>query len=155
MRRKAKIDVDGYYVTSSGLQSHFNVRELQCRCGCGARNVDESLIDALEKVREFFGGVPIIPNSGVRCWTYNKKIGGAKASQHLPRDASGVIDQRSGDRHDSFGRACDFTIKDVTPKMIQSKLHNKLHKFGLRGLGKYKGFTHVDVRAGAVAEWEG
>ena len=61
------------------ISKHFKREEFACKCGCGQDTVDHSLIEILERVREFFGK-PITITSGNRCTTHNKKIGGASGS---------------------------------------------------------------------------
>lgn len=80
--------------------------------------------------------IPIHVNSGYRTPSYNKKVGGAKESQHLK------------------GKAGDITCKWVTPSEMKARIE-KLIKAGKMlqgGLGKYPGFVHYDHR-GTKARW--
>jgi len=70
--------------------------------------------------------------SGCRCEAYNKKIGGAKASQHTK------------------GTAMDIGIITVTPKEVQEYLLEKYK--GKYGIGRYHSFTHIDTRT-QEARW--
>ena len=63
------------------------------------------------------------------CKKHNKDIGGAVKSLHMR------------------GKAADIVVKGVSPAKVQQYL-----KDHLGGMGKYKTFTHVDVR-GYVARW--
>lgn len=111
------------------LSKHFSRHEFACKCGCGQDTVDAELLTELEALRQHFDA-PITINSGNRCEEYNRRVGGASASQHL----------RS--------RAADITIKGVTPLRVYTLL-DPTHK---GGLGKYETFTHIDTR-GSRARW--
>lgn len=111
------------------MSQYFKRSEFACKCGCGFDTVDFELVELLEKVREFFGS-PVTVTSGCRCETYNKSVGGSKASQHLR------------------GRAADIQVKHIAPKLV----HEFLLTLNPGGLGAYDSFTHVDTRHGK-ARW--
>lgn len=96
------------------------------------------LCNILEMIREQLRG-PLIVTSGFRSEEYNRKIGGARNSQHVQ------------------GRAADFTVPGVHAAEVHRivlDLHNRgLIKLG--GLGNYRTFTHVDVRPGRLVRWTG
>lgn len=152
LRPFAPISSAGYYRTSAGTLSHFHVTEMTCRCGCGLYEMDQQQIDLLEKIRAKLGNVPMHVPSGVRCWTYNKAIGGAPASQHLPRTPAGVIVKEAGPAilHTGAGRATDFTVKTLQPSRVQWLIDDMPE---LKGMGSYSGFTHADSRTGRRARW--
>ena len=111
------------------LSKHFKKREFACKCGCGLGlndgDVNPELIEVLEDVREHFGR-PVVINSGLRCKEHNARVGGAKMSQHL------------------FGTASDIRVQGVEPSVVHKYLIEKYpDKYGI---GKYKTFTHIDVR---------
>ncbi len=106
------------------LSKHFTRSEFACKCGCGQDTIDAGLIFILEAIREHFDQ-PITISSGNRCPKYNRKVGGAKSSQHL------------------LGRAADIQIKDVEPEDV----HGYIHPWHRGGLGSYQTFTHVDSRS--------
>lgn len=115
---------------------YFKRREFACKCGkCGGFPVepDKDLIDVLVKIRTYFGK-PVHVNSGVRCATHNANVGGATASQHLK------------------GTAADITVDGVEASRVAMYAETMLPKTG--GIGRYKTFTHVDVRS-AKARWNG
>jgi peptidoglycan hydrolase-like protein with peptidoglycan-binding domain len=115
---------------------YFERREFACKCGrCGGFPVEPSweLIDVLENIREHFGAAVSI-SSGVRCKTHNKNVGGADESQHL------------------YGTAADIKVKGVSPSKVAAYAETLLP--GTGGIGRYKTFTHVDVRA-AKSRWNG
>ncbi len=123
----------------SNYSQHFTLKELDCHCGCVtpphiAKNL-ANLAQSLESLRTRLGGVPLHVNSGYRCPAYNARIGGAKESQHMS------------------GKAADLSGKSVSPAKIAQ--HAELiPSFRNGGIGRYKFFTHVDIRDGA-ARWNG
>ncbi|MBC8529550.1 peptidoglycan-binding protein [Christensenellaceae bacterium NSJ-44] len=113
---------------------HFKLREFGCRDGSAVPreywgNV-RALMAELEKIRAVWGK-PIIINSGYRTKTYNQQCGGAKASQHLTANA------------------VDISVQGVAPSTVYNKLNAM---YPDQGLGKYAGFTHLDLR-GYRARW--
>ncbi len=112
------------------IGKYFKDSEFACKDGCGANQVDLNLIKILDDVREHFNK-PVIIVSGRRCEKHNRNVGGAKQSQHL------------------LGTAADIKIKDVSPKLVADYLESK---FPENGIGRYKTFTHIDVR-GYAARW--
>lgn len=115
---------------------YFKRNEFRCKCGkCGGFPVEpsEELVLILEKIRKYFGK-PVIVNSGIRCATHNANVGGATASQHLK------------------GTAADIVVKDVPPERVAKYAETLLPKTG--GIGRYKTFTHIDVRS-VKSRWNG
>lgn len=78
---------------SSGLSAGYispHFRKVEFRCGCGGRycdgyngrNVDQRLLNILEKIRAYYGK-PITITSGIRCQRYNDSLRGSiKNSVH-------------------------------------------------------------------------
>ena len=116
------------------MSKYFKPSEFMCHCGCQEMDVSPKLVELLDEIREKVGK-PITVMSGKRCEAHNRKVGGAKKSQHV------------------LGNAADIKIKDMHPSDVQDYLESI---FGTRigGLGRYKTFTHVDVREGH-ARWNG
>jgi uncharacterized protein YcbK (DUF882 family) len=112
--------------------SYFKRKEFACKCGCGFATVDVELLDVLENVREHFGS-PVTINSACRCDAHNKAVGGADGSKH------------------KLGIAADIVVKGFEPKEVADYVQNVLGDSC--GLGRYKTFTHVDVRSGGAARW--
>jgi len=79
---------------------------------------------------------PIKINSAYRCVNHNRKIGGAKNSQHI------------------LGNASDIVVKDMKPIEVFNFVDKlqKLNMFKLGGLKAYNTFTHLDIR-GYIARW--
>lgn len=113
------------------ISTHFNRHEFACRCGCGFAVVDKQLNEVLEAIRHHFDR-PLIINSACRCADYNKKVGGAKKSQHV------------------LGMAADITVMNVHPDSVADYVEN-VHK--ACSTGRYDSFTHIDVR-NVVAHWD-
>ncbi|HDX6471612.1 TPA: DUF882 domain-containing protein, partial [Escherichia coli] len=89
------------------LSKHFSRKEFKCKCGkCDYDTIDAELLVILEDVREHFGK-PVIINSGNRCPTHNKNVGGAANSYHVR------------------GRAADIVIKGVSPDIVHAYLDGK------------------------------
>jgi hypothetical protein len=82
----------------------------------------------LQQIRDYFAK-PVTINSGYRCESHNKAVGGVTNSYH-----------RSGD-------AADISVKDVAPKLVAQYAE----KLGINGIGLYETdkdgyFVHIDVR---------
>lgn len=117
------------------LSEFFDRDEFRCRCGqCDFSRqpvVDAELLFILDDVRRHFGS-PVTVNSSQRCKPHNSAVGGSVFSQHL------------------YGRAADIVVKDVSPDDVHKYIDETHENVGL---GKYKSFTHIDVR-GHRARWE-
>lgn len=113
------------------LSDNFSSEEFECKCGCGFDEVDKELVDVLQSLREALEE-PITITSACRCPEHNKAVGGSPRSQHLK------------------GTAADIIVKGCTPAFIYNYLDNLYpDKYGI---GKYKSFTHLDVRS-KKARW--
>lgn len=112
------------------LSPHFVEAEFACRC-CGMVRVNIRLVYMLEQLREQLGGKPVVITSGYRCAAHNRTVGGANGSQHL------------------LGNAADIVVANVASNEVAAVSE----KIGFPGLGRYAGFTHVDVRIGKYARW--
>lgn len=121
---------------------YFKINEFKCKCGkCELPKgmPSDELIDTLVEIREHFNA-PIIINSGYRCPTHNKAIGGASKSRHMQGDAA------------------DFKVKGVpTKEVFKYVLQTYNDKpFGIalwiNQYDEFKGFVHLDTR-GYKARW--
>lgn len=118
------------------LSEHFSTLEFACSCGCGfgleVDDVAPQLVALLEDLRARAGGRPIHINSGCRCPTRNREVGGVRNSQHLR------------------GTAADIVIAGMHPDEVADLVEAMLPN---GGLGRYPSFTHLDVR-GHRARWD-
>jgi len=123
------------------LTKNFNLSEFRCRDGSDVPvelmdNVVE-LAENLQVLREHVSR-PVSIISGYRSPTYNKKIGGARRSQHMS------------------AKAADIKIKDLTPAEIKDIIVSLIKEGKMKsgGIGLYTTFVHYDVR-GRNARWYG
>lgn len=128
------------------ITKHFSLNEFKCKDGTPypekwISSRLKPLCDQLEILRSYFSS-PVTITSGYRTVEHNKKIGGAKASQHVQ------------------GRAADFVVKDTLyPPGLVHEVALVLYDKGelkIGGLGKYEKFTHIDVRSSKrLVRWQG
>lgn len=115
------------------LSKNFKVKEFACTDGSDPVFVAVELVEVLQKIRNHFGKAVKI-TSAYRTPPKNKAVGGTAYSQHL------------------YGMACDIKISGVSPKKVAEYAEKLLPKSG--GIGIYKTFTHIDVRANK-SRWNG
>lgn len=115
------------------LSANFTAKEFACGDGSDPIFVSPSLVTVLQKIRTHFGK-PVRITSAFRTSNHNKGVGGASHSQHL------------------FGLAADIKVDGVTPSKVAAYAETLLPKSG--GIGRYKTFTHIDVRS-TKSRWNG
>lgn len=118
--------VNTYSLSKDGetsLTTNFKVKEFRCKDGTDAILIDSTLVDYLQKIRDWAGNSVTI-NSGYRTESYNKQIGGASNSYHVK------------------GRAADIAVSGKTPLEVA----RKAEELGMNGIIKYSSFVHVDTR---------
>lgn len=124
------------YPTKTHYSPHFSRRELACRCGCVTPAAVQAnlvkLAAQLEELRKLTGG-PLHVNCAYRCKKHNAAVGGVPNSQHL------------------VGIAADVSHKTLAPKAV-ADLAERVPDFHNGGIGRYPGFTHIDIRRG-TARW--
>lgn len=126
------------------ITPHFSFAEFQCKDSTPypAEWIHNRLLvlcALLEVIRKDVGKSLIIV-SGYRTATYNRRIGGARRSQHVE------------------GRAADIRCPGMTAKELHAKIlgviSTKKHHIG--GLALYPQFVHVDIRpAERLVRWTG
>lgn len=123
------------------LTKNFKLEEFQCHDGvCPEGDLLENIQELAENLQVLRDHIkkPIRVISGYRHPEYNKKIGGAKKSQHM------------------LARAADIKVSGMAPSEVHATIL-KLIKAGEMkqgGLGKYSTFVHYDTR-GTAARWSG
>ena len=121
------------------LTKNFHLLEFGCNDGVGvpSKYLDnvKKLANNLQVLRDELNA-PITINSAYRHTKYNKKIGGAKYSQHLTASAS------------------DITIKGFTPEEVAETILELIKEGEISegGVGLYNSFVHLDIR-GTSARW--
>ena len=126
---------------SNKITENFALSEFRCKDGT---DVPEELMDNvtllcenLQVLRDHIGK-PIRVISGYRSPKYNRRIGGARRSQHMT------------------AKAADIKVKGMTPAEVKAAIVEliKEGKMMKGGIGLYTTFTHYDVR-GRNARWSG
>ena len=121
------------------LTKNFHLLEFGCNDGVGvpSKYLDnvKKLANNLQVLRDELNA-PITMNSAYRHTKYNKKVGGAKYSQHLTASAS------------------DINVKGFTPEEVAETILEliKEGKISQGGVGLYNSFVHIDIR-GTKARW--
>lgn len=114
---------------------NFTWKELECRCGCGARHISIAALDKLQLMRELWGA-PLQINCAARCPTHNARVGGAPLSRHRSTESVAAC-------------AFDIHIGDYD----KAALIALAERVGFGGIGvNYQTFLHVDDR-GYRARW--
>lgn len=124
------------------LTAHFNIREFDCKDGTPVPAIAVPALTALcrrflEPMRAQFGPCHVV--SGYRHEAYNRRIGGARYSQHIYELTPASV-------------AADVVFRLGTPAEW-ARLADQL---GAGGVGRYdrSGFVHVDNRP-ERARWTG
>lgn len=106
------------------LSKDFSRHEFACHDGCGFDAIKPELIRRLQLARDHFNA-KIYISSACRCPKWNKHEGGEPNSQHL------------------LGTAADIKVEGVAPGVVADWFESQWPE---SGVGRYKTFTHVDVR---------
>ena len=126
---------------SHKITTNFSLSEFKCRDGS---DVPEDMMDNvillcenLQVLRDHIGK-PIHVISGYRSPKYNRRIGGARRSQHM------------------LAKAADIKIKGMDPSEVKEVIVQLIKEGKMKsgGVGLYRTFTHYDVR-GRNARWYG
>lgn len=116
------------------LSKNFKTIEFDCHgtgC-CSQTQIDEKLVEYLQKIRDHFGKSVKI-NSGFRCKTHNKRIGGASKSNHM------------------YGQAADIVVSGISPIEVARYAES----IGILGIGIYSWGVHVDTRKNKYFWYDG
>lgn len=121
------------------LTNNFSLQEFNSKCGRDIpNNVLPNIIQLaknLQVLRDAVGK-SITITSGYRSPQHNKKIGGAKDSQHVK------------------GLAADIKVSGMTPKEVALVIEGLIESGKMRhgGIGIYPSWVHYDIR-GTKARW--
>lgn len=118
---------------SKALSANFKVREFACKDGSDVILIAPELVTVLQKVRNYFKA-PVTITSAYRTPSHNKREGGEIYSQH------------------QYGTAADIVVTGVAPAKVAAYVEKLMPNTG--GIGTYKCFTHIDVRA-KKSRWRG
>jgi uncharacterized protein YcbK (DUF882 family) len=121
------------------LTNNFTLQEFNSKCGRDIpNNVLPNIIQLaknLQVLRDAVGK-SISITSGYRSPQHNKKIGGAKDSQHVK------------------GMAADIKVAGMTPKEVALVIDGLIESGKMKqgGIGIYASWVHYDIR-GTKARW--
>lgn len=115
--------------------------KMQCTC-CSKGGLGFAMLVFLEHLKEHYEGKAVHINSGPRCSTYNKSVGGSKNSEHLTTPEEPLVD------------TADVRVDGVSTTALHSYIKS-LPYANLMGIGLYvkDGFVHCDFR-GYPARWK-
>ncbi len=121
------------YSDSVQISQHFNSTEFRCKCGKEHDfEVNDNLVQKLEKLYAALNCSQIIVTSGFRCVTHDKNVGGSGTGQH------------------TLGNAADICCYGQDGQPISSKIVCcKAQDIGFTGIANITAayqYTHVDVR---------
>lgn len=121
------------YSDSVQISQHFNSTEFRCKCGKEHDfEVNDNLVQKLEKLYAELNCSQIIVTSGFRCVTHDKNVGGSGTGQH------------------TLGNAADICCYGQDGQPISSKVVCcKAQDIGFTGIANITAayqYTHVDVR---------
>ncbi len=106
---------------------HFKKSEFTCKCGCGLNNMNLKVVQIADQIRDHFGK-PCIVNSGCRCTSHNKKVGGVANSRHLS------------------GKAIDLYVQGISGNTLLSYAKQLVNQGKLRYTYLISGnAVHIDI----------
>ena len=122
------------------LSPHFNAKEFRCKCGKEHDfEVNEKLVENLEKLYEALDCSKIIVTSGYRCTAHDKNVGGNGTGQHTKGNAADICCYGQDGQPISSKTVC-CTAQDIGFG-------------GIANIDTSYQYTHVDVRTGS--KWYG
>jgi uncharacterized protein YcbK (DUF882 family) len=110
---------------------NFKLHEFACKCKkCGLDNIDLGLVSKLDDARDM-AGIPFTINSGLRCASWNRAVGGSPTSSHMK------------------GLAVDIAADNSAARFL---IVDSLIRVGLTRIGIAKTFIHCDVDPNKTAK---
>lgn len=107
---------------------YFKQSEFTCKCGCGLNNMDLKVVKIADEIRMHFGQACIV-NSGTRCTSHNKKVGGVSNSRHLT------------------GKAVDLYVKNISVTTLLAYTKELVKQGKLRYTYLIAGnAVHIDIK---------
>ena len=106
------------------LTKNFSYKELMCKCGCEQMNIDPTLLNKLQLLRERCG-FPLVITSGYRC------------SQHP--------EERNKKEPGMHNKGLAVDIAKPQGERAYTILVNAL-ALGFKGIGVSNSFIHLDLR---------
>lgn len=110
-------------------KGNFKTGEKYCGCNGGIDKMNPGTLEKLDNARDF-AGIPLIVDSGYRCWIHNRNVGS------------------TSDNHPN-GRAADIRCLNSRTRYI---IIAALLKAGFTRLGIHPTFIHADDNPGGVPE---
>ena len=104
------------------MYKYFTLDEFKCPC-CNANKIDPFLVEKLDVARSL-ANMPFVINSGYRCSTHNKAVGGVANSSHI------------------LGKAVDIDTPDMLSRFL---LVSTLLDVGFSRIEIAPTWTHVDI----------
>lgn len=128
------------YNDATQLTAHFNIKEFRCKCGKSHDTlISVELARMLEKLYTALECGKIIVNSGYRCASHDKAVGGTGSGQHTKGTAADVVCYGQDGQPISSKTVC-CTAQD-------------LGFGGIANITSAYTSTHLDVRTGS--KWYG
>lgn len=128
------------YSDATQLTPHFKASEFRCKCdSTHDALISDELLEKLEQLRDALNCSKIIVNSGYRCASHDKAVGGTGSGQHTKGTAADVVCYDSGGNVISSKTVC-CTAQD-------------LGFGGIANITSAYTSTHLDVRTGS--KWYG
>ena len=114
------------------ISKNISKHEIECKCGCGFADINPDVIEMWQGACDHFSEMlnrPVVLkiNSGCRCDSHNKAVGGTKGSQHR------------------LGNAIDGKIIGVPYFRLFNYFDSKYPDS--HGIKLYTTFVHGDCRA--------
>lgn len=126
-----------HYGDTDQISPHFRALEFQCKCAARHEfQLDEKLVELLEKLYTELDCSAINVSSGFRCLQHDKAVGGSGTGQHI------------------HGKAADICCIGQDGQPIDSRIVCiAAQDVGFSGIARINAtYTHVDARAG---KWYG
>ena len=117
------------------MTKNFDRSEFLCPCGCGLDNIDESLVEELQRSRDAVG-VPYVIASGCRCHQHNADI----YHRLYPNKSVNLQSPHLPSLKTLKCRAVDITILDMDER--KKILTDVIPRF--RRVGIARTFIHLD-----------